>query len=134
MAAGLAAGFFGYAQVAGVDELDVVRILPQPAREVALSLSGGFRSVAEAGVRVGLVLGFAIFRRVGRGSSRDVGLNVASVAVHAAQADCACGVHGGSFQGRMAGQAAGGFVVGFGLWLLEKDIRRLLGEARRLRD
>ena len=119
VASGGAAGLIGDSEIAGVHEADVVLIFLEPSGVGADGVGGGL-VVEDAWMGMGLVFCGGVFVCVGFGGGPDVG--VAAVTVGASEADGIRCVHGRGVGLGVAGQAAGGFLIGLGLRLEEECV------------
>ena len=111
--AGRAAGFGCDAEIARIDEFDILGGFRKPLRVGAPGKRGAIFERRVAGLDVGFFLGGIVFGRIWRGAGCDRDRGVAAMAIRASEMHGLGGVHGG-FVGRgVAGDAAGGFAIGF---------------------
>ena len=81
-----AAGFVGDAQVAGVDEANVIPVFVEPLGVGSRRIGGAAGIVWIPRLRMGLALGLCILRRIFRSVGGHADFGIAAVAVAASQA------------------------------------------------
>src|SRR5208337_1945330 len=130
MASGAATGPGSDAKIAGINEANVNRVFPEPPR-VGANRQGSAGRVAEhVGLRVGLLLGCYVLRRLRRGVGRFEDLLVTAVAIGTTQPHGWGGMHGGAVGLLVAALAAGRLLVGFLLAFHQQKLASLIGLLR----